>query len=99
MIPRRVYTARGICLSRYINRRSCPVLHGTADGTVLSTLALIRDGGDRSTGWGTLLRGRPGRRRRGDRPRPRGPPDDSPGAAGPWQGVAGSGLTRGPAGG
>lgn len=30
------------------------ILHGTADGTVLLTLALIRGGGDRSTGWGTL---------------------------------------------
>lgn len=30
------------------------ILHGTADGTVLLTLALIRNGGDRSTGWGTL---------------------------------------------
>jgi membrane protease YdiL (CAAX protease family) len=30
------------------------ILHGTADGTVLLTLALVRNGGDLSTGWGSL---------------------------------------------
>jgi CAAX protease family protein len=30
------------------------ILHGTADGTVLSTLALVRGGGELTTGWGSL---------------------------------------------
>jgi len=30
------------------------ILHGTADGTVLVTLAFVRDGGDLTTGWGSL---------------------------------------------
>ena len=30
------------------------ILHGTADGTVLLTLALVRGGGDLSSGWGSL---------------------------------------------
>jgi membrane protease YdiL (CAAX protease family) len=30
------------------------ILHGTADATVLSTLALVRGGSDLSTGWGSL---------------------------------------------
>ena len=30
------------------------ILHGTADGTVLLTLALVRGGGELTTGWGSL---------------------------------------------
>ena len=30
------------------------ILHGTANGTVLLTLALVRGGGDLTTGWGSL---------------------------------------------
>jgi membrane protease YdiL (CAAX protease family) len=30
------------------------ILHGTANGTVLLTLAMVRGGGDLTTGWGTL---------------------------------------------
>jgi hypothetical protein len=30
------------------------ILHATADGTVLLTLALVRGGGELTTGWGSL---------------------------------------------
>ena len=30
------------------------ILHGTADATVLLTLALVRGGGELTTGWGSL---------------------------------------------